>query len=169
MNNVGVGTGSADFTPADRGFMELALDLARRAELAGEVPVGAVLVYQSRVVGEGWNSPIKRSDPTSHAEIEALRAAATLLGNYRLPGTALFCTLEPCVMCAGAISIARVERLIFAARDLRFGAVRSKFNLVDSPFLNHKVTVDEGLFAAEAGELIARFFRRCRTSENPDS
>ena len=166
MSAGGGKTRPADFSQTDRAFMERALNLAKKAELAGEVPVGAVLVQESRVIGEGWNAPIARADPTSHAEIAAMRAAAILLGNYRLPGTTLFCTLEPCIMCAGAINIARVERLVFAARDLRFGAIRSKFSLVDSPLLNHQVEVDEGLFAAEAGDLLAQFFRRCRTSEN---
>lgn len=158
---------SEEFDSADREFMAIALDLARRAEAAGEVPVGAVLTYQDRVIGEGWNAPIQRSDPTSHAEIEAIRNAALLTGNYRLPGTTLFCSLEPCVMCAGAILIARVERLVFAARDLRFGAVRSKFALLDSPLLNHRVLIEEGLLVAEASELLADFFRRSRKSKKP--
>lgn len=158
---------SDQFDSTDRDFMERALRLARQAEQAGEVPVGAVLVRGDQVLGEGWNAPIARADPTSHAEIEALRAAARLTGNYRLPGTTLYCTLEPCTMCAGAISLARVARLVFAARDLRFGAVRSKFSLADSPLLNHRVLVDEGLLAAEAGELLLQFFRRAREVDLP--
>ena len=145
----------------------MAIELAKKAEAAGEVPVGAVLTYQHRVIGEGWNAPLGRCDPTSHAELEALRAGALLQGNYRLTGTTLFCSLEPCVMCAGAILVARVERVVFAARDLRFGAVRSKFALLDSSLLNHKVIVEEGLLAAEAGKLLADFFRRSRESEKP--
>ena len=167
MNGAGGKTRSEEFDAADREFMAMALNLAKRAEAAGEVPVGAVLTFHGRVLGQGWNAPIQRSDPTSHAEVEALRAAASLAGNYRLPGTTLFCSLEPCVMCAGAIVVARVERLVFAARDLRFGAVRSKFALLDSPLLNHRVIVDEGLFAFEASELLAAFFRRSRESEKP--
>lgn len=142
--------------------MQHALKLAHRAETAEEVPVGAVVTYERRVIGEGWNRPISSRDPTSHAEIEALRQAASQLGDYRLPGTTLYVTLEPCVMCAGAIVLARIERLVFAARDLRFGAVRSKFQLADSEILNHRVRVEEGLLAVEASELLARFFRERR-------
>lgn len=142
--------------------MQRALELAREAEAAGEVPVGAVVVWEGAIVGEGWNRPISSCDPTAHAEIEALREAARRLKNYRLTGTALYVTLEPCAMCAGAMVVARVERLIFAARDLRFGAVRSKFSLADSDLLNHRVRVEEGLLAAEAAELLAKFFRERR-------
>src|SRR4051812_11062061 len=142
--------------------MRLALDLARRAEAQGEVPVGAVVVHDGTVIGEGWNRPISAADPTFHAEIDALRQASAHIQNYRLPGSTLYVTLEPCVMCAGAIVLARVGRLVFAARDLRFGAVRSKFRLADSPLLNHQVNVEEGLFALEAAELLDRFFRQRR-------
>jgi tRNA(adenine34) deaminase len=150
------------FTQSDQQFMGLALDLARRAEAAGEVPVGAVVVHRGEVAGQGWNRPISSNDPTAHAEIEALRQAAAHIGNYRLPGTTLYVTIEPCVMCAGAIVAARVERLVFAARDIRFGAVRSKFSLADSELLNHRVQVDEGLFSTEAADLLAKFFRERR-------
>jgi tRNA(adenine34) deaminase len=109
-------------------------------------------------VGEGWNQPVATCDPTAHAEILALRQAAVRLQNYRLLGATLYVTLEPCAMCAGAIVNARVRRLVFAARDLRFGAVRSKFRLADSELLNHRVVVEEGLFAADAGEMLTRFF-----------
>ena len=142
----------------DEDFMQRALSLARRAGAEGEVPVGAVLVQNGRIAGEGWNRPVSSSDPTSHAEIEALRAAAKLAGNYRLAGSTLYVTLEPCVMCAGAIVIARVERLIFASRDIRFGAVRSKFRLADSDLLNHRVQLEEGLLAADSAALLAEFF-----------
>lgn len=145
--------------------MRQALELARKAAAAGEVPVGAVLVHEGLVLGEGWNRPISSTDPTSHAEIEALRQTAARLGNYRLPGSTLYVTLEPCVMCAGAITAARVERLVFAARDLRFGAIRSKFCLADSEMLNHRVQVEEGLFAVEAAALLERFFQERRTSK----
>ncbi len=143
--------------------MKVALELAARAEAAGEVPVGAVVVYQGTVVGEGWNRPISSGDPTAHAEIEALRRAAVQLRNYRLPSTTLYVTLEPCAMCAGAIVLARVERLVFAARDIRFGAVRSKFGLADSDLLNHRVRVEEGLFSAEAAAQLEKFFRERRS------
>ena len=139
--------------------MRRALQLARLACDRDEVPVGAVLVKGNAALGEGFNSPISANDPTAHAEILALRAAAALVRNYRLEGVTLYVTLEPCVMCAGAMVAARVERLIFAARDLRFGGVRSKFQLADSELLNHRVVVEEGLLAAEAGELLRDFFR----------
>ena len=142
----------------DEDFMQRALSLARRAGAEGEGPVGAVLVQNGRIAGEGWNRPVSSSDPTSHAEIEALRAAAKLAGNYRLTGSTLYVTLEPCVMCAGAIVLARVERLVFASRDIRFGAVRSKFRLADSDLLNHRVQLEEGLLAADSAALLAEFF-----------
>ena len=138
--------------------MRRALELARQAARAGEVPVGAVVVQDGIVIGEGWNHPVASNDPTSHAEIEALRAAAQRVRNYRLPAATLFVTLEPCVMCAGAIVLARIERLVFAARDLRFGAVRSKFRLADSDLLNHQVRVEEGLLAVDSAELLGQFF-----------
>src|SRR5271155_1991908 len=121
-----------------------ALELAREAERAGEVPVGAVVVLDGAILGRGRNSPISLADPTAHAEILALREAAAALHNYRLEGATLYSTLEPCVMCAGALVAARVARLVFGARDLRFGAVRSKFRLADSDLLNHRVEVIEG-------------------------
>lgn len=142
--------------------MHEALSLALHAEAAGEVPVGAVLVQNGIVTGEGWNRPIAANDPTSHAEMEAIRAAARRTGNYRLPDATLYVTLEPCVMCAGAIVAARIRRLVFAARDLRFGGVRSKFRLADSDLLNHRVQVEEGLLGAESAELLGNFFRKRR-------
>jgi tRNA(adenine34) deaminase len=144
---------------ADERFMRRALELAREAARNGEIPVGAVVVSQDAIIGEGWNRPISAADPTWHAEMAALRAAAQNSQNYRLPGATLYVTLEPCVMCAGAIVLARLERLVFAARDLRFGAVRSKFHLADSDLLNHRVRIEEGLFAAPAAQLLADFFR----------
>ncbi|MDQ2844421.1 MAG: tRNA adenosine(34) deaminase TadA [Acidobacteriota bacterium] len=137
--------------------MRRALTLAQQSG-GDEVPVGAVLVIEGAIWGEGWNRPVASNDPTAHAEIEALREASARAGNYRLLGSTLYVTLEPCVMCAGAIVLARVERLVFAARDLRFGAVRSKFRLTDSELLNHQARVEDGLFGAEAGEILARFF-----------
>lgn len=150
------------WSAADEGFMRRALELAERSAGEGEVPVGAVVVRGGEVVGEGWNRPIASGDPTWHAEVAALRAAASRCGNYRLSGTTLYVSLEPCVMCAGAIVVARVERLVFAARDIRFGGVRSKFRLADSELLNHRAQVEEGLLGAEAGELLERFFRERR-------
>jgi tRNA(adenine34) deaminase len=139
-------------------YMRMALDLAREAELAGEVPVGAVLVLDGQVIGRGRNAPIGRSDPTAHAEIIALRDACASTRNYRLEGATLYTTLEPCVMCAGALVAARVERLVFGARDLRFGGVRSKFRLADAEVLNHRLIVEEGVLGAECAELMMRFF-----------
>jgi tRNA(adenine34) deaminase len=142
--------------------MRRALALAEEARAAGEVPVGAVLVLGDCIKGEGCNAPIARHDPTAHGEILALRAAAAGERNYRLPGSSLYVTLEPCVMCSGAIVAARVERLIFGARDIRFGGVRSVFRLADSELQNHRVRVEEGLLAAEAAELLAGFFQERR-------
>ncbi len=142
--------------------MRLALEQAYAAERAGEIPVGAVLVLGQRVIGRGSNSPIGKNDPTAHAEILALRESALAVNNYRLEEATVFCTLEPCVMCAGALVAARVKRLVFAARDIRFGAVRSKFRLADSELLNHRVEIEEGLLAAECGDLLRSFLQRAR-------
>lgn len=146
----------------DEDYMREALTLALQAQAAGEVPVGAVLVENGIIIGTGWNRPASTADPTSHAEIEAIRAAALRTRNYRLGGATLYVNLEPCVMCAGAIVTARIARLVFAARDLRFGGVRSKFRLADSDLLNHRVKVEEGLLAAESAELLGNFFRQRR-------
>jgi len=143
-------------------FLSQALELAREAERAGEVPVGAVVVLESRVIGRGRNSPIAMNDPTAHAEILALREAAAALGNYRLEGAVMYVTLEPCVMCAGALVAARLTRLVFGARDLRFGGVRSKFRVADADVLNHRLEVTEGVLGAECAELMQRFFARTR-------
>jgi tRNA(adenine34) deaminase len=142
----------------DERWMAEALRLAEEAARSGEVPVGAVVVRDGRSIGRGANSPIARSDPTAHAEILALREAAHTAGNYRLEGATLYCTLEPCVMCAGALVNARIARLVFGARDLRFGGVRSKFALADSEILNHRVEIVEGVLGAECVELMQRFF-----------
>lgn len=138
--------------------MREALRLARETAGAGEVPVGAVVEIGGEIVGRGSNAPIARRDPTAHAEMLALREAAARIGNYRLEGATLYCTLEPCVMCAGALVAARVARLVFGARDLRFGGVRSKFQVADSEVLNHRVEVVEGMLAAECVELLREFF-----------
>ncbi len=138
--------------------MHEALRLARQGAAQGEVPAGAVVAIGGEIAGRGWNAPLARTDPTAHAEILALRDAALKLGNYRLEHATLYCTLEPCVMCAGALVAARVERLVFGARDLRFGAVRSKFQLADSDLLNHRATVVEGVLGPECVELLKEFF-----------
>jgi tRNA(adenine34) deaminase len=142
--------------------MREALRLAREGADAGEVPVGAVVVIAGEIVGRGWNSPVARNDPTAHAEILALREAAARMGNYRLEGATLYSTLEPCAMCAGALVAARVARLVFGARDLRFGGVRSKFQIADSELLNHRVEVVENVLAVECVELLREFFEKRR-------
>lgn len=138
--------------------MRLALQLAANASAAGEVPVGAVLVLDGKIIGQGANSPIRNNDPTAHAEIIALREAAASVANYRLSESCLYVTLEPCVMCAGALVHARVKRLVFGARDLRFGGVRAKFRIADSDLLNHRVEVVEGVLAADCLALLKDFF-----------
>ena len=143
-------------------WMREAVALAREAEAAGEVPVGAVVVVAGEIVGRGRNSPVGLNDPTAHAEMLALRAAALAIGNYRLERATVYATLEPCAMCAGALVAARVERLVFGARDLRFGGVRSKFRIADSDLLNHRVEVVEGVLAVECVELLRGFFERRR-------
>jgi len=149
----------------DSEFMGLALDLAREAGAAGEVPVGAVVVWGGEVVGRGFNQPLGRHDPTAHAEIMALRDAATRLGNYRLPGCSLYVTLEPCAMCAGAIMHARIDRVVFGARDPKTGAAGSIIDLFAESRLNHHATIVGGVLADECGSLLSSFFsaRRRRT------
>ena len=142
----------------DEEFMNQALELAREAERAGEVPVGAVVVLNGEVIGRGRNAPVESNDPSAHAEMVALREAASAIGNYRVENATIFSTLEPCVMCAGALVAARVARLVFGARDLRFGGVRSKFRIADSELLNHRVEIVEGVMGAECAELMQRFF-----------
>jgi len=142
----------------DEQFMQEAVRLARAGAADGEVPAGAIVVLGGEIAGRGWNSPIARHDPTAHAEILAIREAAARVRNYRLVDATLYCTLEPCVMCAGALVAARVGRLVFGARDLRFGGVRSKFQVADSELLNHRVEVVEGVLAPECVALLREFF-----------
>jgi len=142
----------------DTDFMRRALELAGRAEALGEVPVGALVVQGERIIGEGWNQPITLKDPTAHAEILALRAAAAELGDYRLGGTTLYVTLEPCPMCAAALVHARVARLVYGAWDPRQGAAGSAFNLVTSRELNHRIDCFGGVLADECGAALKRFF-----------
>jgi len=139
-------------------FMRQALELARQAATLGEVPVGALVVLDDRIIGRGSNSPIAQNDPSAHAEMLALREAAQTIGNYRVEGATVYTTLEPCVMCAGALVAARVKRLVFGTRDLRFGGVRSKFRIADSDLLNHQVDIVEGVLAVECVELLQNFF-----------
>lgn len=139
-----------------------ALRLARRAEEAGEVPVGAVIVRDGQIVGEGWNQPIRAHDPTAHAEIVALRSAAARLRNYRLPGCTLYVTLEPCAMCAGAIIHARIERVVYAADDPGAGAAGSILDVLAAPGRNHTPIVEGGIGADECANLLRGFFRTRR-------
>jgi tRNA(adenine34) deaminase len=146
----------------DSYWMHHALALAARGETEDEVPVGAVLVQGDAVIGEGWNQPIGRHDPTAHAEIMALRAAGRKLNNYRLTGSTLYVTLEPCLMCVGAMVHARIARLVFGACDPKGGAVSSLCRGFELPGLNHRVEVTGGVLADECGELLKRFFRTRR-------
>ena len=146
----------------DAAWMRHALTLAEQARAAGEVPVGAVLVRAGEILGEGWNCPIATHDPTAHAEIVALRTAGRDIGNYRLVETTLYVTLEPCVMCMGAISHARVRRLVFGATDPKRGAVESALELAEAAFLNHEVQWTGGVLAEECGQMLRDFFRERR-------
>ncbi len=142
--------------------MRIALEEARRAGEEGEVPIGAVLVSAGEVIGRGRNRPIALSDPTAHAEIQALREGGMRVGNYRLPGSTLYVTLEPCIMCAGAILQARVGRLVYGNEDPKGGAVSSLYSLLEDSRLNHLVEVTSGVLQAECRELLQRFFRERR-------
>ena len=146
----------------DQRWMRRALDLAREAGGGGEVPVGALVVREGVAVGEGANAPIGDSDPTAHAEIKALRAASRAAGNYRLPGGTLYATMEPCPMCAGAIVHARIARVVYGARDPRWGADGSVFDILRAGRLNHRPEVCGGLLAEEAAALLETFFRARR-------
>jgi tRNA(adenine34) deaminase len=142
----------------DEDFMRHALGLARRAQEEGEVPVGAVVVLEERIIGEGWNRPISASDPTAHAEVQAMRAAASTRKNYRLMGATLYVTLEPCAMCVGAMFHARIRRVVFGAADPKTGAAGSVLDLFSQQKLNHHALVQGGVLAAECGELLSGFF-----------
>ncbi len=146
----------------DTYWMRRALTLAQQAAREGEVPVGAVLVKDGEMIAEGWNRPIAENDPSGHAEMRVLRAAGKTLENYRLPGTTLYVTLEPCPMCAGALVHARVARVVYAAADPRTGAAGSVFNLLQSDSLNHRCEVSGGVLAEESGALLQEFFKRRR-------
>ncbi|TVO71218.1 tRNA adenosine(34) deaminase TadA [Sedimenticola selenatireducens] len=147
----------------DELFMRQAIALAQRAEIEGEVPVGAVLVLDGQVIGEGWNRPITTSDPTAHAEIMALRDAGSRVANYRLPNTTLYVTLEPCPMCAGAIVHSRVDRVVYGTTDPKGGAAGSVFNLLPSDDrFNHYVKAEGGVLAEECANLLRNFFRSRR-------
>ena len=158
--SAGTRTGTLEAT--DRRWMRRALELARDSAGAGEVPVGAVLVRDGEVLAEASNSPVSSSDPTAHAEVLALRAAGEAAGNYRLVGTTLYVTLEPCPMCAGAMVHARVARVVYGAADPRTGAAGTVFDLLRDPRLNHSVEVTGGVEAEACGGLLREFFRARR-------
>ena len=143
----------------DRQFMQQALEQAKLAAMAGEVPVGAVLVRDSQVISAGFNQPISHNDPSAHAEMMALRIAAQAALNYRLPGTTLYVTLEPCTMCAGAILHARVERVVFGAVDPKTGAAGSVLNIFSEKRINHQTQVEGGIMADECGQILRDFFK----------
>lgn len=147
---------------SDARHMQRAIQLGQRARDEGEVPVGALVVLNGEVVGEGWNQPIGSRDPSAHAEILALRSAAKNVGNYRLVGATVYATLEPCAMCAGAMVHARIARLVYGVRDPKSGAAGSVFDLLGSSKLNHRVEVTADMLASECGELLRAFFRSRR-------
>ena len=144
---------------SDELFMEEALREAQRAQMLGEVPVGAVIVQNGHIVGRGCNRPITNHDPTAHAEMQALREAGLVVGNYRLPDCELYVTVEPCAMCAGAITHARIRRLIYGAEDPKAGAVHSMLQVLNHPKLNHQIEVTGGILAARCMDLLQAFFR----------
>jgi tRNA(adenine34) deaminase len=151
--------------PDDEFFMREALSLAQQAAAAGEVPVGAVVVKDGQIVGRGSNAPISKHDPTAHAEIAAMRDAAQRLGNYRLVGCELFVTLEPCVMCVGAMFHARIARVVYGARDPKTGAAGSVVDLYSEERLNHHATIEGGLLAEECGKVLSDFFAMRRAQQ----
>lgn len=148
----------------DEQWMQHALNLAERAAQLNEVPVGAVLVLDNKVIGEGYNQPIASHDPTAHAEVIAMRAGAERIGNYRLIESCLYVTLEPCLMCAGAMVHARIKKLVFGAHDPKAGAIESKVNALTHDFLNHKVHYVGGVCGKECGSVLSRFFQERRKS-----
>ena len=146
----------------DEDWMQYALSLAKKAEQQDEVPVGAILVMDDECIAEGWNKPISSNDPTAHAEIMALRAASEQLQNYRLPKTTLYVTLEPCMMCVGALIHARVARVVYGATDPKAGAAGSVFELLGTDKLNHKIEITRGVMKDECASLLTSFFQRRR-------
>jgi tRNA(adenine34) deaminase len=155
---------SGQINTEDSDYMRLALDLARQAANNGEVPVGAIVVQNGVVIGRGSNAPIQNHDPSAHAEIIAMRQAATALGNYRLVDCTLYVTLEPCAMCSGAIQHARITKLVFGASDPKTGACGSVVNLMNEPKLNHHTEVVSGILAEECGAVLTAFFKLRRLS-----
>ena len=152
----------------DELWMEEALRAAQRALEAGEVPIGAVVVCENKIIGRGWNSNLTDSDPTAHAEIMALREAAKAVGNHRLSGCELFATIEPCAMCAGALVHARIKRLVYGAHDPKAGAVHSVMQVLNHPKLNHQMDVRGGVLASRCSDLLQTFFRQRRAEKTSE-
>jgi tRNA(adenine34) deaminase len=149
-------------TPDDEKWMHYALTLAEKAQHQDEVPVGAIIVLNNEVIGEGYNQPISSNDPTAHAEIQAIRAACTHNNNYRLPNATLYVTLEPCIMCAGAIIHSRIARVVYAAKEPKAGAAGSGYNLLNDNKLNHHVECRQGPLSEQSGQLLRQFFKARR-------
>ena len=147
---------------SDEEWMQHAFQLAKKSEMHDEVPVGAIIVCKNKIIGEGWNQPISSHNPTAHAEIIALKEAGKKIGNYRLPESAMYVTLEPCVMCAGAIVHARVAKLVYAVEDEKTGACGSVFNITQADKLNHRVRIEKGVLEKECRALIQDFFKEKR-------
>ncbi|MEQ9022671.1 MAG: tRNA adenosine(34) deaminase TadA [Pseudomonadales bacterium] len=147
----------------DAKWMRLCLDLAKQAADIGEVPVGAIVVREAEILGEGYNQPVTTSDPSAHAEIQALRSAAEKVGNYRLPGATLYVSVEPCTMCAGALIHSRLSRLVFGTTEARAGAIVSRLKLLDQDFYNHRVEYQYGCLAEDSSTLLKSFFRQRRS------
>lgn len=158
-------TVTSDWSQQDEYFMYQALECAKMAQQMGEIPVGAVLVKDGEIIAKGWNQSITSSDPSAHAEVQALRAAGKLLGNYRLLDTTLYVTLEPCAMCAGALLSGRVSRIVYGASDQKTGAAGTVINLFDHPIAFHRARVEHGLLAEESQRLLQTFFKH-RRAEN---
>ena len=154
-----------EFDDNDRAFMQLALELARQGAKLGEVPVGAVVVLDGQIIGQGFNSPINQNDSTAHAEMVAIRQACEFLENYRLMGAALYVTLEPCTMCLGAIVHSRIERVVFAASEPKSGVIISQENFAEKRYFNHYLTIEGGLFAEQSKMILQGFFRERRLAK----
>lgn len=146
----------------DETWMRYAMNLAARGEVAGEVPVGAVVVKNNQVIGEGWNQPISSHDPTAHAEVVAIRMAAQALDNYRLPGCTLYVTLEPCTMCVGALVHSRIDRLVYGTTEPKAGAVESQARLLESHYFNHRINYQSAILADECQHQLSHFFAQRR-------
>ena len=159
---------SSSLLATDLHWMTYAIALAAKGDAMDEVPVGAVIVRDNQILGEGWNQPISRCDPTAHAEVVALRQASSTIANYRLVGSSMYVTLEPCTMCVGALVHARIARLVFGARESKAGAVVSRAQLLDADYLNHRVNYEEGVMATECQHQLSAFFTRRREQKRQE-